>query len=486
MRKPVLLLALAALAGCSGGSNVSDKSALSGGEVFLELVEDARIAVKAGNLAEAGGYYDEALALEPENAGLWVDIARLRYLGGEHLTAIEAADYALELGPDYAPALLLRAQMVRDANGLAESLAWFEAAAAADPRNPEVLSEYAATLGDLGLYTRMLSVVREIATFAPEHPQVHYLQAVLAARGDDPVLAGNLLARSGMAEKGIPAAMMLEAIVSMQQGSYDTAATTLEALTEKQPGNMRVKELLARALWLGGRERQIVDRFGGIAQGELASPYLIMLVGRSLERMGERSRAIGFIERAREMRSEGALVLAPDVSLPGPVRRLREQAAAGSNGPAQDLSTDLLQRFPQSGDIHALAGDVALRSGKDLRAIELYGVASQVRRSWPLTRKLIAATRAIGEEEAADAVLSRYLAGDPQNTDALFVLAQLSAEREDWLRVAVVLDTALTLGAGSDLEVLRLRGEAAKALGREDEAERFEALYAELSPPDLL
>jgi Tfp pilus assembly protein PilF len=332
----------------------------------------------------------------------------------------------------------------------------------------------------------MLAVVRELSQVAPDYPQVHYLQAVLAARAGDPVLARSLLTRSGLAEKGVPAAMMLEAIVSMQQGSFDTAATTLEALADRQPGNMRVKELLARAWWLGGRPRAVVDRFGAEAEGPLASPYLVMLVGRCLERMGERERAIAFIERARQARPAGSLVLSGENSLPEPTNRLRAMVASRDYGAAGGEAAGLLRRFPQSGDIHALAGDVALAAGQPLRAIELYGVSAKVRRSWPLTRKLIAATRRIGEDEAADAILSRYLAGDPQNPDALVLLAERSAERQDWLRVAVVLDTAMRLGAGSDLEVLRLRAAAARALGDREGAARFEALLAELAPRDFL
>lgn len=214
--RSLLTLGLAiALAGCSNEQSGGNASALTGSDTFLELVNDARLAVENGNLVEAGRLYDEARALDPENPGLWVDIARLRFRGGEHLIAIDAADYALELNPQYAPAVLLKAQMVRDAHGLEESLPWFEAAVAADPRNPEVMADYAATLGDLGRYRYMLRVVRELAEFAPNYPQVHYLQAVLAARGGDPVLASNLLNRSALRAQGVPAAVMLGAIVDL-------------------------------------------------------------------------------------------------------------------------------------------------------------------------------------------------------------------------------------------------------------------------------
>ncbi|WP_299192334.1 tetratricopeptide repeat protein [uncultured Erythrobacter sp.] len=478
----VAIAAPLALASCSAEQQVSGNSALIGGETFLELVEDARIAVRAGNLAEAGRYYDEARSLEPENPGLWVDIARLRFRGGEHLTAIEAADFALQLDPQYAPAILMRAQLVRDAHGLAESLVWFEAAAAADPRNPEVLAEYAATLGDLGRYEDMLAVIRELAEFAPGLSQVHFQQAVLAARAEDPVLASTLLTRSGLSGQGVASAMMLDAIVNMQQGNFDTSVEVLEALAERQPGNMRVSELLARALWLGGRDREIVARFAERAQAAQASPYLIMLVGRAYERRGDRARALPLIERAQESRQASLFALDTGGSLPVATAEMRRFVASGNDAAAQRLANSLTDRLPLSGDVHVLAGDAELDSGNAERALELYQVAAQVRRSWPLTRKIIAAYRAYGDEVAAEVVLTRYIAGDPHNTEALLLLARNSAQQEDWLRALVVLDTAIALGAGNDLEVLGMRADAARVLGRTEEATRFDAARAELKP----
>ena len=489
MRRLIVLAAALAIASCSGSNGGPSDTAMQGGDVFLELIDDARLAVRDGDLARAGRFYDEARELEPENPGLWVDIARLRFRGGEHLTAIEAADYALQLDSGYAPALLLRAQLVRDANGLAESLPWFEAAVAADPRNPEVLADYAATLGDLGRYEDMLVVVRDLASFAPGYPQVHYLQAVLAARANDPVLASTLLDRSGLNGQGVPAAMMLDAVVNLQQGNFDTSAEILLTLSDRQPSNMRVNELLARAWWLGGRDREIVDRFAARAELEEASPYLVMLVGRALERSGERERAIPYIERARQVRPSGMIQLAGSRqgsnTMPAATAELRDFVGTGNTGAAQRIAGTLLERFPQSGDIHALAADTALASGDPVGALQYYEVAARVRRSWPLTRKIIAATREAGDPVAADVLLTRYIKGDPQNTEALLLLAERSAQSEDWLRVAVLLDTAIGLGAGTDLEVLALRARAASELGNEDEAAALSALYGELNPGDF-
>ncbi|MDY7098650.1 MAG: tetratricopeptide repeat protein, partial [Pseudomonadota bacterium] len=178
MLKRVLLVTAcaAALSGCSlfGGESESGAtgSALSGSDEFLALVKEAREAAEDGDLPDAGRLLDQARELDPENPGLWVDIARLRFRGGEHQQALDAAEYALELGPEYAPALLLRAQMVRDAHGLSDALIWFEAAAEADPNNPVILAEYAATLGDAGYNAQMLAVARALADIDPKNKQV--------------------------------------------------------------------------------------------------------------------------------------------------------------------------------------------------------------------------------------------------------------------------------------------------------------------------
>ena len=478
------------LASCTADETDAGHSAISGSDDFLEIVAEARLAIDNGNLPEAGRLYDEALTIDGANSGLWVDIARLRFRGGEHLSAIEAADNALELDNSYGPAILLRAQLVRDAHGLEASLPWFEAAVAADPRNPEVVGDYAATLGDLGRYSDMLSVVRDLADFAPAYPQVHYLQAVLAARANDPVLSSNLLIRSGLVGQGVPAAMMLDAVVNMQQGNFDTAAETLEALAERQPANSRIDELLARAFWLSGRDRELVDRFAARAEQGDATASLVMMVGRSFERLGERGRAIGFIQRAQQARASDPIVLensgTAGFALPAPTAELRVLIGNRQNVSAEGRVRALLARFPLSGDIHTLAGDAALANGNAQLALERYEVAARVRRSWPLTRKLVHAYRVYGDDQAADILLARYIAGDPQNTDALLLQAKSSAAKEDWLRVEVLLDAAIELGAGNDLEVLALRAQAADELGREEDAVRFDALRAELKPAEFV
>ncbi len=481
----VAALALAA-AGCSDAAPEETAAPMSENADFIKLVEKARKRMSEGKLAEAGGYYDKAIALEGKNPAIWVDVARLRYRGGEHFTALEAAQYALELGPDYGPALHLKAQLVRDAHGLTSALPWFESAKKADPKNAEILADYAATLGDLGRNAEMLEMLREIDTFAPRYPMAYYLRAVLAARAEKAVLARSLLAKSGMYQKGVPAALLLDALVDIQQASYDTAVPTLEKLIERQPSNVRAQELLARALWLGGRDKELVERFDKRAEAANATPYLTMLVGRAFERIGARDRAAPLIERAWRLSQVQVLALDTLPSGAGPTARMRSLVKGGNASGAVQLGAQLRSKLPLSADILALSGDAAMAAGSSQSALELYGKAAKVRRSWPTTRKVIAAYRAYGDDVAADTVLARTLAGEPRNTEALLMLAERRASANDWTRVAALLDQAIALGAGNDPKLLALRAKAARQLDNADDTARFGAMAQWVRPSRLL
>lgn len=475
-----------ALAGCSGEVEESRvRASRPVSQVFVRLLADADAAMAQGQLANAGRMLDEARTLAPENPDLWVAIARLRLRGGEHLTALEAVDRALALGPSHPPALLLRAMMVRDAHGSNDALVWFEAARKADPENPDILAEYAATLGDGGQAGAMLAMVRTLAEAAPGDPRVPYLQAVLAARGGDYAIARSLLVRSRMAERGAPAALLLDAVISLKEGNADSAAQTLEGLAARQPANARVRELLARALLAAGRDNELIQRFGNEAALPETSPYLAMLVARAHERMGDRAAAAPLLARAYgRMREEPALLAVRD-GLPGPTAGVRAALRADNAAGARDETAALRARLPASADVASLAGDALMGSGDPRAALEAYARAAEVRRPWPLARRTMWALTRSGNAEAAELLLIRHVAGEPQTATALMLLARRQAARGDWQRTALLLDHALGLGAGHDPALLGLRLQAAKALGNAADADRFALLLAEVKPRSL-
>jgi Tfp pilus assembly protein PilF len=475
------------LPGCVGEDSApQSQAALKANPQAMALIADAEGAMAGGALADAGVRLDQARAIDPNNPAVWVAVARLRFRGGEHLTALEAADRALSLGPDYAPALLMRAFMVRDAHGAGSALPWFEAALAANPENADVWAEYAATLGDSGRGRAMLLAVRKLGEIAPGDPRALYLQAVLAARGGNSALARSLLARSGMSERGLPAAQQLDGALSLSEGNYDSAATTLNALAERQPSNARVRELLARALLLGGRETELIARFSDEAVRSEASPYLMLLVARAHERLGNRKAAAPLLKRAYAGAQRAPTVLADRRGLPAPTAAMRQAASSANWRGARARAQDLRRQFPASADVASLAGDAFLGAGDVPAALESYALAAKVRRPWPLTRRIVSASRRAQDSDAANLLLARHVASEPNGMTAVIELAEARAAQGDWARAAALLDHVVAIGGGHDPAVLRLRTKAARALKRPDDEWHYAALLALLHPQPLV
>lgn len=383
-----------------------------------------------GKLAEAGRAFDRALALAPDDAGLWVDIARLRYAGGQHVLALEAADLALRKGPDDPRAIELRARLLLDSAGPAAAIPLFERGLAIAPDDLPLLTGYAAALAEAQRAADMLIVVRTIAERHPRSPAAHYFQAVLAARAGRVDLAKALLNRTGNRLAEVPAAQLLRGSLEMEAGNTATAVETLERLDRRQPHNAPVQLLFARALLAVGDHTKLRSRFLPLAARPEASPYLLQVLARSYELTGEREAAAALLDRA---------------------------ASAGS----VPFATLVYRLNPLQGSFDALvaAGDGALLRGSERDAFAAYAQAAQVR--YPEWLMLRAAFASEGEGAA---LASRYLAGFPASLLAPRIVAGSVAQGGDWARATTLLaDVDRRLGHAdvrvlADLSLAQLRG----------------------------
>ena len=391
-----------------------------------------------GKLPEAGKAFDKALALTPNDPLLWVDIARLRYVGGEHLLAAEAAERALQAGSENPRAIELRAQLLNDSAGPVAAIPLFERGLAAAPDDLALLIGYAGALGEAGRSADMLTTVRRITQLDPRSPVPYYFQAVLAARAGKIDLARNLLNRNGNRLAEVPAAQMLQAALELEAGNSAMAVDVLERLDRRQPFNTRVQLLFARALLAVEDHVRLRQRFGPLAARPDASPYLLTVLGRSYEHTGDRAAAAALLDRAA---NAGALPFA-----------VKERA----NGPAR----------PGSFEGFVLAGDSALLKRANGDALAAYSRAAQVRfPEWLMLR----AAYATGSPAGGAQLAQQYLAAYPASLLAPRIVAGGAAQSGDWNRAALLLDNAdQRLGHGdvrllADLSLAQLRGGDAEA-----------------------
>ncbi|MGX7925958.1 tetratricopeptide repeat protein [Tsuneonella sp. HG094] len=417
------------------GGEFSPKAAAHGFHML------GRLRTRQGDLSAAGLAFDRALGAGSSDPELWVDIGRMRWQGGEQVEAVAAAERAFELGPDSPASLLLRAQLLRDAQGNDAALPLLERGLALAPNDVDLLAEHAATLGELGRARDMLAATRRLAQVVPRDPRVLWLQAVLAARAGRYDLARILLQRgSAKSEQKTPAAMLLLAIIDLENGNHAIAAQGLDVLARRQPDNARVQALLARALYLGGNFRELVARFGG----DKPPAYIAELVGRSYEALGDRTRAAIFLDRAKDTRAMRIISLVGEGG--GITSQVRNLIGQGGTEEARAKAGAFLARHPGSVDALALAGDAALAAGDNRAALGYYRKAASVRRSWSLTQRIVAARDRIGDSTAATALLADHLRGEPNNADASATLGRRLMDDGDDLRGRALVDHAWSRG----------------------------------------
>ena len=422
-----------------------------------------------GKLPAATRAYDRALALAPKAVSLWVDVGYLRYASGEHIKAIEAGDQALSLDPNNVRALEFRGLIVRDQYGLAAALPWLEAALAQAPHDRSVLREYAATFGDLGRAREMLAASRRLLGRDGRNARGLLLQAQLAARAGDTGLARSLLNKTGDQLKNLPAKLLLSGLLELRSHNYLLAIEALDRLVGLQPANMQAQELLASATYASGDAKGVVRRFAGLAARSDASPYLLTVVARAHEILGERALAVPLLERAARS-ADRPFAAVPENQ---PVGSL---LAARNFGAAEAAAERMRASIPGSADAQALAGDVQLLQGRGPAAVDRYRLASQVRLPESLLQRMVAALVLAGKPQDAAALVEAYLLQTPSSPIAVRLAASLAAGQGDWERAQQLLEYLRQNGSGKDVRLLadlsqaQLRGgdaETAETTARE-------------------
>ncbi|MEO6717133.1 MAG: tetratricopeptide repeat protein [Novosphingobium sp.] len=422
-----------------------------------------------GNLAAAGRAYDQATALAPESVSLWVDLGYLRYASGEHMKAIEAADRALSLDPKNVRALEFRGLIVRDQYGMAAALPWLEAALVQAPDDRSVLREYAATLGDLGRGSEMLASSRKLMARDARNARGLLLLAELAMRADDIGLARTLLNRTGDQLKNLPAKLLLEGILEMRRGNNLLAIEALEPLVQRQPGNVQAQELLASAYYANGDARMVVRRFGTLAERIDASPYLLTVVARAHEVLGERDQAVPLLQRAARS-ADRPFAAVPENQPVGSLLVGRD--FAGAEAAAERMRA----AQPGSADAQAQAGDVQLLLGHGVAAVERYRLASRVRMPESLLQRMVAAMVLAGQQREAAVLVEAYLVQTPSSPVAVRLAASVAAGRADWSRARQLLEFLRANGSAGDVHLL---ADLSQAQLRSGDAETAEATARE-------
>jgi tetratricopeptide (TPR) repeat protein len=400
--------------------------------------------------------------------------------------AIEAVDRAVALDPRNAEALTLRGEVSRGQHGLAAALPWFDRALAIDPDNVAALLERAGTLGDVGRMRDMLRDSRRALELSPGHPMAYYFQAMLAARAGDWELAGSIWALTAGRLDELPAGMLLASAIDYQSGRQEQAAQRLARLVERQPANRKARRLLAAARWRSGDFAGTIAALQPLADRADADSYSLTLIGRALERQGNRAAAARYLARAALPQQRMLTALDSGLVSDEQLAALRSAAAGGDSGAEIALIGALLRRglgaealdrarrlqaaHPGAPDAHLLVGDSLGIAGDFAGAAVEYRRAAAIAFTEPVAMRLIEALRRSGQPDAATDMLNLFLEQNPRNVPALVLAAASHMQARDWDNaIDVYEDLRARLGDG-DSTILNNLAWAYSEVGESDEA----------------
>ena len=443
-----------------------------------------RVAVQVGDQQLASAAFNRAMELDPKNPDLWVAIARFRADTGDQAGATNAVDKAVKLDPRNIRALQYRGELLRFQFGLGAAIPWFERALQIDPNDVPLLTEYAATLGDMGRMTDMLVVARKIISLDGHNPRAFFMQAVLAARAGQYGLARRLMQQTKGVIDNIPAVLLVEGIIEHSEGNYNAAIDKFNRLVAIQPENREAQNLLARSLYLAGSAADAVDVLKPQVSRSGADPYALWLAGRSLEAIGERDEAAAILNRAAVHdagRESAILDPAPLTVLRAEAERNAEDARivvpyiralydAGDYAAAFAEAKRLQLANPGASGAHVLVADVAAAMGDYNEALDALTKARSIRFSEPVMLRMVEVMRARGDMRQSGEVLAQYLSYNPSNIAGLRWMAYSHLETESWAVAAYILENLRKRIGENDALIMAGLTQAYTGMGETDKA----------------
>ena len=443
-----------------------------------------QVALQMGDEPLASAAFNRAMELNPEDPDLWVAIARFRADTGDQAGATNAVDQAVKLDPANIRALQYRGELLRFQFGLGAAIPWFERALQIDPNDVPLLTEYAATLGDMGRMTDMLVVARKIISLDGNNPRAFFMQAVLAARAGQYGLARRLMQQTKGALDNVPAVLLVEGIIEHGEGNYNAAIDKFGRLVSIQPENRDAKNLLARSLYLAGSAGDAVDVLRPQVSRSGADPYALWLAGRALEATGAREQAAGLLNRAavHDAGRESAILAAAPLSVLQAeagrnandarivVPYIRALFDAGDYGTAFAEAKRLQQGNPGASAAHVLVADVAAAMGNYEEALNALEQARSIRFSEPVMLRTVEVLRAKGAMQQSGEVLAQYLHYNPSNIAGLRWMAYSHLETGSWAVAAYILENLRKRIGDNDALIMAGLTEAYTGLGQTGKA----------------
>ncbi len=444
------------------------------------LLVRAGAASDLGDAARAQALINDARAIQPNVAEVWLAEVPLRLRQRQFDAARAAADRALALAPTSAEALYQAASIAHVQARLDEALKGYDRALAADPRHLESQLARVGILADLGRNEAALADLQRLLQQAPTEPRALYLNAVLAERrGDEAAAKDALKAVTAQLDpvpidyiRYRPQALMLNGLAHYGLGELQKAKPYLE-YAQRQQANSPLSKLLAQVY----AAEPNLDRASEVLEAYLkafpADAQALVMMASLQMAQGRHARATALMQEALRAKDAPEFRTALGLSL----------MRSGQLGGAADELEKAFQRDPKASYAGMALATLHLRNGQAAKAVAVAERLVQSQAANPAAWMMLGvARRAANDLDGARQAFQKALTLQPTLVEPQLGLARLDIAQRQFDAAQQRLD-ALLRADERQPDALYERALLSEARGQTADVRRWLEKAVEASPP---
>jgi putative PEP-CTERM system TPR-repeat lipoprotein len=390
-------------------------------------------AIRLGQLDKARKMAQKELGDRPQDPEPFMWLAAVQGTEGNEAGALEQTRRALDLRPDYYPAL----------NALNRTA-----------KSPEQSKEYQSRL-------------QKAVDSGSKDPRVYVdMAALLAATDAKPEKIGELLDK-GVAAVNNDIVLRQEAIAHwLRQGRKERALALAKEGEAALPDSAPMTALAASVQERVGEKVQAAMKFGQLAERFPDRVDWNLKHAQNLSQEGKKAEAIKILRRLIQLRSDEPTPYQALVAL-----QLEEHMAKDAQ-----VTAEMLRDKPKMKAAGLLLlGDVYAATDRRGDALKAYSLASEAGAAEIAMQRKVAVLDSTGGEALASAELSKWLAAHPNSIAGLTLAARRSSLRHDYQAAAKYLENIVGLDAknpvvANDLAWAYVMAHDQRALGAANKA----------------
>ena len=440
----------------------------------LCLRGDAYLALNQAE--DARQLYQSALEVKASHVNALIGLGRLAVIGADLPAANQYAQQALAAQADNTDALMFFGDLLRAQNRTAEALAAYDKVLAINPVHRTANLEKAYLdigIGDYPAASKELVAARKIA---PGNILIAYSQGLL-----DFSMGKNVEAQDAIrtvlrvAPEHMPS-LLLAGAVALNLGSLHQAEQHLRHYLEKHPDNVYARKILAQTLLKRGDSAAALAVLAPAMKQGPKDVQLLALTGESYMQVAKYEQAGEYFEQASALDPKAAslrmslamsklgkgnasqaiddLQMATQLDSKSPgagIALIRTELNLRDYPAALAAALPLEKNQPDNATVLALKGRAYAGMNDVPKARAAFEQALKAQADFfPAVDELVLLDLRERQPAQADARLKRFLAANPNSTDAMTALAGMAAsadrqgEATDWLIKAVAVDPSAT------------------------------------------